>query len=194
MHKANSKQSMSMLSTKMKNNKQFYTDKSLVPCIYIGLIGCGRIGSFLLKKLLSLKENSEEYKIKIYVSTRRPNDIINDIISSMTDDIEIFLDNERIFSMCQIIYLCVQSHQFDNIQVEISETLKDRIESIKKKKEKIFPTVVSCMAGVPVWKLRMILGPDVNVNTTFIDPKILEKYHDVFLTDNFSFHNGKNIF
>jgi len=194
MHKTLTKDSMSMYSSIKNNNINLLSQENpSIPCIHLGIIGCGRIGSFILKNLISLKENFEEYKIKIYVSTRRPHDIMNTMMDRMTDQIEIFLDNERIFKICQIIFICVQSHQFDNLQLEICEIFKNRIENIKKKKEKIFPTVISCMAGVSVGKLKIILGSDVNIHSTYIDPKKLEKSREEFFIDNCSIINGTNI-
>lgn len=118
-----------------------------------------------------LNEKNDQLKFRILVSTRRPIEAEAEVYNNLTEDVEIFLDNERIFHECHLIYLCVQSHQFDNIHLEIAETFKERVEMIKKRRDKIFPTIVSCMAGVGVWKLKIMLGQEVNIQTTLINCK-----------------------
>ena len=90
-----------MYSTINDNNKTLMDQKSnevkIQNYFKIGVIGCGNIGNFLVKHLIAIKDSSI-MNFKIMISTRRPKNIYSDIINSIDENIEIFLDNERVFN------------------------------------------------------------------------------------------------
>jgi len=63
----------------------------------VGIIGCGVMGSALLKLLMKVKDvNLNSCPFKILVSTRTPSNIDNEIRTALDDFIEIFMNNERV--------------------------------------------------------------------------------------------------
>jgi hypothetical protein len=157
----------------------------------IGLIGCGNVGNFLAKHLIAIKDSSI-MNYKILISTRRPNMVDTDIINSIDDNIEIFLDNEKIFQEANLIYLCLLPHQMDLLIKEVSSIFKERIDKLKKKKNVIFPTIVSCLCSVPLDRLRSLFPEEVNIHRTFIDPKLMKKLTDEKFYDQ-TFNMTKSI-
>jgi hypothetical protein len=119
-------------------------------------------------------------KYKLYVSTRRPKEIHNEILNLIDEDIEIFLNNQLIFQECDIIFLCIQPHQLDLLMKEVSEVIFDRIEKAKKKSSKIFPTIISFLSGTTIDRLKLFFPEEVNVQRTFIDYQILENYKKIY--------------
>lgn len=141
--------------------------------IKIGIIGCGNVGSELLKKLVDIKDN-KVYPYKIYVSTRRPDKITADILNRLDEDIEIFLDNEKVFRECDIIYLCIQPHQLDLLSKEIYNVLQERVERLNKKKHKIYPMIVSFLSATPLPRLKMFFPEKIFLYRTCLNPKFLK--------------------
>ena len=141
--------------------------------IKIGLIGCGNIGSELLKKLVEIKDN-KIFSYKIFVSTRRPNKIDIDILNRLDEDVSVFLDNEKIMRECDIIFLCIQPHQLDLLSKEIYGVLQDKIERISKKKYKIYPMIISFLSATPIERLKMFFPPNVMLVRTCLNTKILK--------------------
>lgn len=141
--------------------------------IKIGIIGCGNIGSELLKKFVDIKDN-KVFSYKIYVSTRRPDKITADILNRLDEDIEIFLDNEKVFRECDIIYLCIQPHQIDLLSKEIYNVLQERIERLNKKKHKIYPMIVSFLSATPLARLKMFFPEKVYLYRTCLINKFLK--------------------
>lgn len=152
--------------------------------IKIGLIGCGNIGSELLKKLVEIKDN-KIFSYKIYVSTRRPNKIDIDILNRLDEDVSVSLDNEQIMRECDIIFLCIQPHQLDLLSKEIYGVLQEKIERISKKKYKIYPLIVSFLSATPIDRLKMFFPPNVMVVRTCLNTKVLKtKKIDLNFDDN----------
>jgi hypothetical protein len=146
----------------------------------IGIIGCGRVGSFLLKHLIHIKD-SGKVLFHIIVSTRRPSLIDTEIQNNIDDQVEILLDNEKVFLECDLIFLCIQPHQLDLLCKDVLSVFNDRIEKLKKKKIKIFPTLVSFLCAVPVEKLRQYFShEEVNIQRTYIHPKIVKEYNYMY--------------
>lgn len=143
----------------------------------IGLIGCGNVGNFLAKHLIAIKDSSI-MNFKILISTRRPDRVDSDIINSIDDNIEIFLDNEKVFQEANLIFLCLLPHQLDLLVKEISLTFKERIDKLRRKKNVIFPTIVSCLCSVPIERLRSLFPEEINIHRTYIDPKLMKKLSD----------------
>jgi hypothetical protein len=92
--------------------------------VNIGIIGCGDIGYNLLTNLINLKKKG--FKINILVSTRRP-ESISEQLGELNSDVEIFLDNEKVFKTCDIIFLCVQYNHLDIISKEVFDSFKLRM-------------------------------------------------------------------
>ena len=147
--------------------------KVTIPILKIGLIGCGNIGSQLLKKLIEIKDN-KILTFKILVSTRRPNNIGIDIKNSLDEDILIFLDNEKIFDECDIIFLCIQPHQLDLLSKEIFHSFNEKIEKIQKKEYKIYPLIISFLSATPLERLKIFFPRKVNIIRTQLMIKSLK--------------------
>lgn len=62
----------------------------------VGIIGCGCIGEFLAKYLIKIKD-SGLINFKLIISTRRPDKVDEDILNLVDNNIEIVLDNEKVF-------------------------------------------------------------------------------------------------
>ncbi len=139
----------------------------------IGIIGCGHIGTFLLKNVIKLKD-SEYINVKILISTRRPEIITSELFNVLDDNIEVFLDNERIFNECDLIFLCVQPHQLDLIIKEITTSFQERIEKLKKRKGKIFPVIFSFLAAFTLEKLASLFPEEVSVFRTYLIPSLIK--------------------
>ena len=152
---------------------RLYTNKNSMPLIKIGIVGCGNLGSALLKKLIEVKDKKKG-NFKILVSTRRPDNVGLDIMNIMDDDVEIFLNNERVFNECDIIYLCVQPHQLDLLSKDMFNVLSERIEKLKKKKYKVFPFIISFLCATPIERLRMFFPP----NTFLIRSRVLLAFRE----------------
>jgi hypothetical protein len=139
--------------------------KVTIPILKVGLIGCGNIGSQLLKKFIEIKDN-KVLTFKILVSTRRPNNIGIDIKNSLDEDISIFLDNEKIFEECDIIFLCIQPHQLDLLSKEIFHSFNEKMEKIQKKEYKIYPLIISFLSATPIERLKILFPKKVNIIRT----------------------------
>ena len=147
--------------------------KVTIPILKVGLIGCGNIGSQLLKKFIEIKDN-KVLTFKILVSTRRPNNIGIDIKNSLDEDISIFLDNEKIFEECDIIFLCIQPHQLDLLSKEIFHSFNEKIEKIQKKEYKIYPLIISFLSATPLERLKIFFPKKVNIIRTQLMIKSLK--------------------
>jgi pyrroline-5-carboxylate reductase len=126
-----------------------------------------------LKNIIKLKD-SGYINVKILISTRRPEIITSELFNVLDDNIEVFLDNERIFNECDLIFLCVQPHQLDLIIKEISTLFQERIEKLKKRKGKIFPVIVSFLAAFTVEKLASLFPEEVSVFRTYLIPSLIK--------------------
>lgn len=170
--------------------------------IHIGIIGCGILGCELLKTLIFIKNNNKA-KLKITISTRRPNDTAKLFVSN-DKDIEFILDNEYVFDNCDVIYICTQSHQFEFICCEIRSCFKTRLDNLlsnnnfnntlnkdKKYSIKTMPIIVSFMAGVNVNRLKLLLDKRIIAFKVKFDYKL-------FNSDNLKYKksivdNNKNL-
>ena len=119
------------------------------PTIKVGVIGCGNIGSALLKELIDIKDK-KRILMKIYVSTRRPDNVSLEIMSKLDEDVEIFLNNEKVFTECDVIFLCIQPHQLNLLNKEIHDIYTERIERLNKRKYKLYPLIISFLAATPI--------------------------------------------
>ncbi len=126
-----------------------------------------------MKNIIKLKD-SGYINVKILISTRRPEIITSELFNVLDDNIEVFLDNERIFNECDLIFLCVQPHQLDLIIKEISTLFQERIEKLKKRKGKIFPVIVSFLAAFTVEKLASLFPEEVSVFRTYLIPSLIK--------------------
>jgi len=67
------------------------------PLLKVGIVGCGVMGSNLLKILIKIKDiNLQTTPFKIMVSTRSPQNIDNEIRTAVDDFVEIFMNNEKV--------------------------------------------------------------------------------------------------
>ena len=152
--------------------------------IKIGIIGLGNIGTDLLRNFINIKDK-KIFNLKILVSTRRPKNISLDILNDLDENIEIFLNNERIFQECDIIFLCIQPHQLDLLYKEIYETCIERIEKLQKKEYKTYPMIVSFLNATPIERLKMFFPKNMIIVKTNLMPKNLKgKKKDYFGTAN----------
>lgn len=127
--------------------------------LQVGILGCGNIGGQLLKYLINLKDN-EKLAMRIVVSTRRP-EVTTTLFSNLDSSVDIVLDNERVFSQSDIIFICTQSHQFDLVTKEVFASFKERINS-----KSIYncagvglpPVIISFMAGVSTAKIKSVFN------------------------------------
>ena len=156
-----------------------------IPILKVGIIGCGNIGSLLLKKLIQIKDN-KILSFKILVSTRRPNNIGNDIKNSLDEDIKIFLDNEKIFEECDIIFLCVQPHNLDLLSKEIFQSFNEKIEKLQKKEYKLYPLIISFLSSIPIERLKMFFPKKINIIRTNLMAKNLKARKKDFFGDGSS--------
>jgi len=68
------------------------------------------------------------------------------------------------------------------------------MEKLRKKKSKIFPTVISMLAGITYEKLKNAFPEDVNIIKTAINHKIISEYDEIYHTKNYpSNENDDNI-
>ena len=163
-----------IVNKQVSNKSNFY--------FKIGIVGCGHIGTSLLKIIIKIKD-SGYINCKIYVSTRRPDIINSELYNSLDDTIEIFLDNEKIFNECDLIFLCIQPHQLDLLVKEISAIFIERIDKLKKRKGKILPIIVSFLAGVTLEKLITYFPEEVNIFRTFLKPTLINKNDSIPFTN-----------
>lgn len=62
----------------------------------VGVIGCGMQGSWFIRYLIKIKD-SGQMLYKLIVSTRRPYNVDSEILNSIDENVEIILDNERVY-------------------------------------------------------------------------------------------------
>jgi len=84
-----------------------------------------------------------------------------------------------------LIFLCIQPHQLDLLVKEIYQPLNERLEKLRKKKIKIFPTIISMLSGITLDKLKTLFPEDVNLIKTSINPEILSLYDEIYNLKNF---------
>jgi hypothetical protein len=169
-----------MKSTLDKQNEKFK----------VGIIGCGRVGTELARHLIGIRDSSLYSGFQIMISTRRPECVNPDVLSSIDENIEVFLDNEKIFNEAHLIFLCILPHTLDIILKEVGQTFKERIEKIKKKKILLFPTVVSVLSAVTIERLNTLFPEEVNVQRTYIFPSLF-KQGKLFRSDSINEPNVK---
>ncbi len=88
-----------------------------------------------------------------------------------------------------MIFLCIQPHQLDLLIKEIYQPFNERLEKLRRKKNKIFPTVISILSGITLEKLKNLFPEDVNLFRTFINPKIIAEYDEIYLPKNNPLNN-----
>lgn len=164
------------LLKKNKNQNAFNLPNSNI--FNIGIIGCGCLGELMAKYLIKIKDE-KLMNFKLIISTRRPNKVDEDIRNSIDENIEIILDNEKVVEECDVIFLCIQPHQLDLLIKEIFQPLNDRLEKLRRKKAKIFPTLISFLAGITYERLKTLLPEDLNIIRTLVFPKIISKYDEI---------------
>jgi hypothetical protein len=67
---------------------------------------------------------------------------------------------------------------------EIYQSLSERIEKLRKKKSKIFPTFISIMTGITLDKLKSIFPEDINFIKTTFDPEIKRYFDNIYSPKN----------
>ena len=119
----------------------------------------------ILKKLENLIKIKDKniYNFKIYVSTRQPDKIINEYLDLLDDNIQIFLNNEKIFEECDVIFLCIQPTQLDLLSKEIFQIFSERIEKLTKREYKCYPLIISFLSATTVQRLEMFFPKKVNI-------------------------------
>jgi hypothetical protein len=93
-------QSLYITKVVMQLRRIFYPSKSL----RIGFIGCGTIGTLLLRSLIDFTGILSN---KFYVSSRTPEKLQN----FEKEGVHIFWDNQRIINECDLIFVTVLPHQ-----------------------------------------------------------------------------------
>ena len=150
------------------STNSFNDDEKLV----IGIVGCGDIGINLLKKLIIIKSG---FPMKIKVSTRRP-DLLSSLLTDLDNDVEIFLDNDKIFLESDIIFLAVQLQQLDIVCKEVINSFKQRMAllnntlnvnqqstlNLNQINTKSYPIFISFVLGISEDKLRSLLDCKVS--------------------------------
>jgi hypothetical protein len=136
--------------------------KIVIPGIKVGVVGAGNIGKKLLENLIKIKDKNI-YNFKIYVSTRQPDKIINEYLDLLDDNIQIFLNNEKIFEECDVIFLCIQPTQLDLLSKEIFQIFSERIEKLTKREYKCYPLIISFLSATTVQRLEMFFPKKVNI-------------------------------
>jgi len=67
---------------------------------------------------------------------------------------------------------------------EIHQCLSDRMEKLRKKKSKIFPTFISLLAGITLDKLKSLFPEDVNFIRTILNPEIKNYFDNIYSPKN----------
>ena len=139
--------------------------KIVIPRIKVGIVGCGNIGKKLLKNLIKIKDK-KIIDFQIFVSTRQPEKVMNDLLDLLDDDIFIFLNNEKVFEECDFIFLCIQPSQLDLLSKEIFNTFNEKIEKLMKKEYKCYPIVISFLSAITINRLEMFFPRKVHIQRT----------------------------
>lgn len=90
----------------------------------------------------------------------------------------------KVVEECDLIFLCIQPHQLDLLMKEIYQTLSERMEKLRKKKSKIFPTFISMLSGITLDKLKSLFPEDVNFVRTSLNPEIKSYFDDIYSPKN----------
>ena len=139
--------------------------KIVIPRIKVGIVGCGIIGKKLLKTLIKIKDK-KIIDFQIFVSTRQPEKVLNELLDLLDDDILIFLNNEKIFEECDFIFLCIQPAQLDLLSKEVFNTFNERIEKLMKKEYKCYPIIISFLSSITISRLEMFFPRKVHIQRT----------------------------
>lgn len=152
----------------------------------IGIIGCGNVGSKLLRNLVEIKNEYENKHsdciIKINCSSRNF-ESLSFLKNELLGEVDLFFDNELIFSSSNIIFLCTQIHQTDFVLKECSLSLKSRIKNnnykyftalkekennsiINKENLVLDPLIISFVNGLTENKISQLLDENLMVFKT----------------------------
>jgi hypothetical protein len=139
----------------------------VIPKIKVGIIGCGSIGKKLLKSLIKIKDKKKKIiDFQIQVSTRQPDKLMNELLDLLDEDISIFLNNEKVFEECDLIFLCIQPVQLDLLSKEVFNTFSDKVEKLIRKEYKCYPFLVSFLSATTVNRLEMFFPRKVHIERT----------------------------
>lgn len=75
---------------------------------------------------------------------------------------------------------------------EIYQPFNERLEKLRRKKSKIFPTVISMLSGITLEKLKNMFPEDVNLIRTTINPKVIAEYDEIYFPKNNEIIDNEN--
>lgn len=67
---------------------------------------------------------------------------------------------------------------------EIYQTLSERMDKLKKKKSKIFPTIISVLSGITIDKLKSLFPEDINFIRTILNPEVKSYFDQIHFPKN----------
>lgn len=145
--KTPAKSSMSLKSLSPMSRTSTRTDNTFC----IGVIGCGRMGSHLVRKLLQDPSLTPDM---ILVSTRQP----DQLQEFESQGVTCRFDNVWLANNCDVIFICCLPSQLAPVLLDLSKSYVSNVNLL-----------VSLLAGVGVSRIRRAVNNRTNVMRVFFD-------------------------